>query len=78
MRFNKVVIIVRLSEGSSKLYGGNVGLRLTEFDENIGDAGTGGTINFTAMTDSREASEVYVPQVIASSFDVKTLLVAAT
>lgn len=77
MRFNKVVIIVELSEGRSKLYGGNVGLRLSEYDSNIGGSGTGATVVFTASTDSREAPEVNIPDLIASTFDLETLLVPA-
>lgn len=78
MRFNKVVSIVTLSEGRSQIYGGNVGLRLSQYDAQAADAGTGGTVNFTAMTDAREAAEINVPDVLANTFDLATLLVPAT
>lgn len=78
MRFNKVVSIVTLSEGRSQIYGGNVGLRLSQYDAQAADAGTGGTVNFTAMTDAREAAEINIPDVLANTFDLETLLVPAT
>lgn len=77
MRFNKVVIIVELSEGRAKLYGGNVGLRLSEYSVSDGDAATSATVNFTAMTDSREAPESQIPELIDVDFDLATLLIAS-
>lgn len=78
MRFNKVVTIVTLSEGRSQVYGGNVGLRLSQYDAQAADAGTGGTVNYTAQTDTREAAEINIPDVVAAAFDLATLLVPAT
>lgn len=75
MRFNKIVTIVTLSEGRSQVYGDNVGLRLSEYDSSMGDAGTSGTVNFTAMTDSREAPEVQIPINIDATVDLSTLLI---
>lgn len=77
MRFNKIVTIVTMSEGRSKVFGDNVGMRLSEFDSSDGDAGTGGTVNFTAMTDSREAPESQIPVLVAAAFDLSTLLTPA-
>ena len=77
MRFNKVVLIVPLSEGRAKVYGGNVGLRLLTYDVSDGDAGTSGTVSFTAQTDSREAPESQIPDLVAKAFDLTSLLVAS-
>jgi hypothetical protein len=74
MRFNKVVIIVVLSEGRARVYGDNIGLRLNEFDLNEGDAGTAGTIAFTAATDSRTAPEIDAPALVAKDVDLEALL----
>lgn len=73
MRFNKVVVIVKLVEGRAKIYGQNVGLRLIEFEENDGDAGIAGTMRFLAQTDDKEAPEVDLPQLIASDVDLDAL-----
>ena len=78
IRFNKVVIIVVNVEGRGRTYGDNVGLRLSEFDLNAGDAGTAGTVMFTAMTDSREAPEIAAPILVQSTFDLKGLLTPTT
>lgn len=77
MRFNKVVIIVQLLEGRSKVYGANVGLRLIELEIMDADAGMGGTIRFVAQTDDKEAPELAVPQLIASTVNLAPLLIPA-
>jgi len=77
MRFNKVVIIVQLLEGRSKVYGANVGLRLIEMEISDSDANMGNTVRFVAQTDDKEAPELAVPQLVASTVDLSTLLVAA-
>ena len=78
LRFNKVVIIVVKVDGRAKVFGDNVGLRLSEFDLNEGDAGTAGTVMFTAMTDSREAPEVNTPVLISKTVDLELLLTPTT
>lgn len=77
-RFNKVVDIVILSEGRSKVYGGNVGMRISEYDVSDGDSDTSATVRFLSKTDDKEAPEVHIPDLIASSFDLSTLLTPAT
>ena len=75
MRFNKVVGIITFLEGRSQVFGQNVGLRLSDYQENASDPATGGTIQFIAKTPDNDPPEVAAPQLIAASFDVTTLLV---
>lgn len=76
MRFQKVVAIIPLVSGKSILYGRNVGMRITAFDEKPGDADMGGTIKFTLKTPDNDPPEIYTPHVIADTFDVLSLLQA--
>lgn len=82
----KVVCIVELSEGRSRVYGGFVvdpsgtpvpggtGLNLGEYNDLLSDPGTGGNIDFTLVTDARDAGQAKPPYLIASSFDIDDLL----
>jgi len=83
IRFNKVVIIVPLLDGRSLIYGGKadstpeavgVGMRLSDWQDNQGDAGVGGTLQFIAKTPDNDPPEVYAAQVIASTVDLEALL----
>lgn len=83
MKWTKVVAIVELLDGRSLIYGGypdatpepqGIGLRISETDFNPGDAGTGGNVNFTLKTPDVDPPELYLPYLIASSFDIDGLL----
>ncbi len=82
-RFNKVVIIVKLLEGRMQLFGGRVnatpeavgvGMRISDWQDNQGDAGVGGTLQIVMKTPDVDPPEVQVAQLIASTFDPETLL----
>lgn len=74
MRFVKVVVIAELIEGRSLVYGQEVGLRMSDFQESPGDASTGGTMQFIVKTPDVDPPEINLPQIIASSFDIDDLL----
>ena len=74
MRFQKVVAIVPLASGKALMYGRNVGLRISDFQENPGDADTGGTIQFVLKTPDNDPPEIAPAHLIASTFDITTLL----
>lgn len=83
IRFNKVVIIVPLLDGRSRIYGGKVnetpaaigvGLRLSDYQDNQGDAGMGGTVQFVAKTPDNDPPEIAASQLIASDLDLEALL----
>ena len=74
MRFQKMVAIVPLASGKSLLYGQNVGMRISDFQDNPGDADTGGTLQFVLKTPDNDPPEIATPVVIASTFDPATLL----
>jgi hypothetical protein len=83
-RSGKVVVIVELVEGRSKLYGGyadstpepkGVGMKLTEFPgTNPGDAALGGSTQLTWGTNPNEPGNEKMAHLIASSFNIDTLL----
>ena len=72
--FAKVVVIVELLEGRSLVYGQDVGMRMSDFQELPGDAATGGTMQFIVKTPDVDPPEINLPQIIASSFDIDDLL----
>jgi hypothetical protein len=74
MRFQKVIAIVPLVSGKSILYGRNVGLRISDFEEMPGDADKGGTIKFILKTPDNDPPEIYTPHIIESTFDVLSLV----
>lgn len=76
MRFQKVVALVPLTNGKAMMYGRNVGLRISDFQENPGDADTGGTIQFILKTPDNDPPEIDPPHIIESTFDITTLLSA--
>lgn len=73
MRFQKVVGIVPLLDGRFRLYGAKVGMRISDFQENPGDADIGGTIQMVLKTPDNDPPEVDPPDYIASSFDITSL-----
>jgi hypothetical protein len=74
MRFQKVVAIVPLTNGKSIMYGRNVGMRISSFEEKPGDADTGGIIKAMLMTPANDPPEIDPPILIESTFDILTLL----
>lgn len=87
MRFNKVVVIVPLLDGRALIYGGKadatpspvgVGMRLSDWQDNQGDAGVGGTLQFVAKTPDVDPPEIYSAQVVASTVDLDGLLTPVT
>ena len=74
MRFQKLIAIVPLATGKALLYGRNVGLRMSAFDDKPGDADTGGTIKIVLNTPSNDPPEIDPPHIIADTFDLTSLL----
>jgi hypothetical protein len=74
MRFQKVVAIIPLANGKSMVYGRNVGMRISDYQEAPGDPDLGGTIQFVLKTAESDPPEIYPPHIVASTFDVLTLL----
>lgn len=73
LRFNKVVAIVPLASGKFLLYGRYVGMRVSDFQYNPGDADTGGTLQFVLKTPENDPPEVYAPLIISSDYDITEL-----
>jgi hypothetical protein len=82
-RFNKMVWIVELLDGRKKIYGGRVndtpepigvGTRISDWQDNQGDASVGGTVQIVTRTPENDPPEVLPSQLIASTFDPETLL----
>ena len=73
MRFQKVVAFIPLLAGGFLLYGQNVGLRISDYQENPGDADTGGTIQFVLKTPDNDPPEKAVPLKVASTYDITEL-----
>lgn len=71
--YNKVVAIVPLLSGKFLLYGRYVGMRISDYQENPGDADLGGTIQFTLKTPDSDPPEIATPHIIASTFDITSL-----
>ena len=74
MRFQKVVAIVPLTSGKFLLYGRRVGMRISDFQMNPGDADTGGTLQVVLKTPDNDSPEIDPPHVIESTFNVLSLL----
>jgi hypothetical protein len=74
MRFQKVVAILPLASGQAIMYGRNVGMRISDYQENPSDADTSGTIQFILKTPDSDPPEIATPHIIESTFDVLTLL----
>jgi hypothetical protein len=73
MRFQKVVAIIPLLNGKSIMYGRNVGLRISEYEELPSDPDKGGMIQFTLKTPENDPPEVAPPCLIADTFDITSL-----
>lgn len=78
LRFNKVVCIIPLLNGKALLFGRDVGLRLSDYQENPGDAALAGLIQFILKTPADGAPEIEAAWIIADTFDLSTLLTPAT
>jgi hypothetical protein len=76
MRFQKVVALVPLANGKALMYGRNVGMRMSDFQMNPGDADTGGTFQAVIKTPDNDPPEIAAPQLIESTFDILSLLSA--
>ena len=74
MRFQKVVALVPLANGKALMYGRNVGMRISDIQENPGDANVAGTIQFVLKTPEFDPPEVALPHTIADTYDISTLL----
>jgi hypothetical protein len=74
LRFQKVAILIPLVNGKSMLYGRRVGMRMSDFEMKPGDADTGGSFKIILNTPENDPSEIDPPHLIASSFDITTLL----
>jgi len=77
LRFQKVVAIVPLLSGKFLLYGRNVGLRMSDFQYNPGDADTGGTLQVVLKTPDNDPPEIHAPILISSDYDITELDSAA-
>ena len=73
LRFQKVVAIVPLIDGRWQVYGMNVGLRMSDFQINPGDADTGGSFQVVLKTPDNDPPEINPPHYIESDFDITSL-----
>lgn len=73
LHYQKVVAIVPLASGKFLLYGRNVGMRISDWQEMPGDADVGGTIQFVLKTPDNDPPEKASPHVIASTYDITEL-----
>ena len=73
MRFQKVVAIVPLIDGRFALYGRYVGLRMSDFQIQQGDADTGGSFQFVLKTPDNDPPEIDPPHYIADTYDITEL-----
>lgn len=64
MRFQKIVAIIERLDGTAKVYGRNVGMRLSDFQFNEGTTDTGGVIQYVLATPDGGAPENEVPTVL--------------
>jgi len=74
LRFQKVAVIIPLASGKSLLYGRSVGMRISDFQMMPGDADTGGSMQVVIKTPENDPPELNAPDIIASTFDILTLL----
>lgn len=73
LRFQKVVAFVPLLAGGHLLYGLNVGLRISDYQENPGDADVGGTIQLVLKTPDNDPPEIDPPHKVSSDYDITEL-----
>jgi hypothetical protein len=64
MRFQKVVIIIERVDGTAKVYGEGIGMRLSDLQWNEGSSDLGGVIQFIAKTSSNDPPENELPVLI--------------
>lgn len=77
MRFNKVVAVIPLNNGKALCMGKDVGMRMSGYVHIPGDASLSNLIQFILKTPADGAPEIATEHVIASTFDITTLLTAA-
>lgn len=73
MMYQKVVGIVPLQNGKYMIYGQKNGLRISDYQENPGDADIGGTIQFVLKTPDNDPPSVAPPHIISSTYDITEL-----
>lgn len=77
VRFNKVVCIIPLLSGKALIFGKDVGLRLSDYQDSPGDASLAGLIQFILKTPADGAPEIEGAWIIASTFTLADLLTPA-
>ena len=78
MRFQKVVAIIPLTDGRFQLLGRRVGMRISDFQINPGDADTGGSFQVVIRTPENDPPEIDPPHYIADTYDITELDTPAT
>lgn len=75
LRFQKVVALVPIADnGGAIMYGRRVGLRMSDFQMNPGDADTGGTFQAVLKIPDNDPPEIDPPHRIENTFDITSLL----
>lgn len=64
MQFQKMVAIIERVDGTAKVYGRGIGLRLSDFQFNEGSTDTGGVIQYILSTPETGNPEIDIPTVI--------------
>jgi len=67
MRFQKIVAIIERVDGTAKVYGRGVGMRLSDLQFSEGSSDLGGIIQFILKTPDNDAPENSMPTVINAS-----------
>ncbi len=73
MRFQKMVAIIERVDGTAKVYGENVGMRLSDLQFNEGSTDTGGVIQFILKTPDGGSPEISLPTVIDAGTPATTV-----
>jgi len=73
MRFQKVVVIIYKNSGIGEVYGGDVGLRFSDFQYNPNDPAMGNMAQFVLKTPDSDSPETALPQVIDAGDAASTL-----
>lgn len=73
LRYQKVVAIVPLLNGKFLMYGRNVGMRMSDFQYNPGDADTGASLQVVIKTPENDPPEIDTPHLIADTYDITSL-----
>lgn len=78
MRFQKVVAIIEKTDGTARVYGRNIGMRLSDWQENDGDAGLGNILQFILKTPDNDPPEIEPPTTIDAGTQALTRALLAT